>query len=281
MISREQDDVFVMVKQHEHGRVAGEFALHFKEEQVPAGKRQEEVVWAISNHDRGWIDLDETPFWNDAEGAPYSFIDFPVVPKLTFYKRGLNEIEAETAYGALLCSLHFERLIEVSGEQSPELTAYLKDEEERRSRIHRELEQSAPISEGELYYDARLLQFCDDLSLYLALNEPGSPKSEEHPWWTDGFSGTEDFSFTSGRAISAEWQDASTLLLEPFPFTGDVEVAFNIRRVSKTAINSKGIALAYSETPEEECRITVTCRPESPLKAIADSRMAERNREQD
>lgn len=66
MISREQDESFVMVKQHEHGRVAGEFALHFKEEQVPAGKRQEEVVWAISNHDRGWIDLDETPFWNDA-----------------------------------------------------------------------------------------------------------------------------------------------------------------------------------------------------------------------
>lgn len=279
MICREQDEVLVMVKQHEHGRVAGEFAMHFKEEQVPASKRREEVLWAIRNHDRGWIDLDETPFWNDADGVPYSFIDFPVVPKLTFYKRGLNEIEAETAYGALLCSLHYERLIEVSGEQSPELTAYLKDEEERRSRIHRELEQSVPIGEGELYYDARLLQFSDDLSLYLALNEPGSPKSEEHPWWTDGFSGSEDFSFTSGRAISAEWQDASTLLLDPFPFTGDVEVAFNIRRVSKKDAASKGIALAYSETPEEECRITVTRRPETSSNVVGGSQITEHSPE--
>jgi hypothetical protein len=270
-----------MVRQHEHGRVAGEFARFFKEEQVPESRRKEEVLWAISNHDRGWIDLDETPFWNDAEHLPYSFIDFPVVPKLTFYKRGLDEIEAETAYGALLCSLHFERLIEVSGEQSPELTAYLKDEEERRSRIHRELETRAPISEGELYYDARLLQFCDDLSLYLVLNEPGSPKSEEHPWWTDGFSGSEDFSFTSGRAISAEWQDASTLLLDPFPFTQDVEIAYTIRRVSKETADSKGIAHAYSEAPDETCLITVTGRPEAAMKAIAYNEAKEHTPEQD
>lgn len=143
-----------MVKQHEHGRLAGEFAQWFKEEHVPEGNRRAEVLRAVSNHDRGWIDLDETPFWNDAAGAPYSFIDFPVVPKLTFYKRGLNEIEADTPYGALLCSLHFERLIEVSGEECPELSAYLKDEEERRARIHRDLEKNQPIGEGELYYDA-------------------------------------------------------------------------------------------------------------------------------
>lgn len=249
-----------MVKQHEHGRLAGEFAGRFREEQVPKSSRKKEVLRAVSNHDRGWIDLDETPFWNDAAGAPYSFIDFPVVPKLTFYKRGLDEIEADTPYGALLCSLHFERLIEVSGEDSPELTAYLKDEEERRARIHRDLERSQPIGEAELYYDARLLQFCDDLSLYLALNEPGSPKSKEHPWWKDGFSGSEDFTFTSGRAITAEWQDESTLMLDPFPFTGDVEVCFPLRRVNRQEAVSKGIARAYSEAPEEQCRIIVTNR---------------------
>lgn len=268
MICREQDGAFVMVKQHEHGRLAGEFAACFKEEQVPESKRRAEVLRAISNHDRGWIDLDETPFWNDAEGAPYSFIDFPVVPKLTFYRRGIDEIEADTPYGALLVSRHFERLIEVSGEESPELTGYLKDEAERRARIHRELEQSAdPIGEAELYYDARLLQFSDDLSLYLALNEPGSPKSAEHPWWTDGFSGSEDFSFTSGRVITAEWQDASTLLLDPFPFTREVEAVFKLRRVSRREIADKGIARAYRGTPEEECRITVTGRPEETVNA--------------
>lgn len=84
MICREQDGTLVMTKQHEHGLLAGEFAKWFKEEHTPAEGRRAEVLWAVSNHDRGWIDLDETPFWNDAEGLPYSFLDFPVVPKLTF-----------------------------------------------------------------------------------------------------------------------------------------------------------------------------------------------------
>ncbi|OMF85136.1 DUF3891 family protein [Paenibacillus sp. FSL R7-0337] len=267
MICREQDGTLVMTKQHEHGLLAGEFAKWFKEEHTPAEGRRAEVLWAVSNHDRGWIDLDETPFWNDAEGQPYSFLDFPVVPKLTFYRRGIDEIEAETPYGALLCSSHFERLIEVSGEECPELTQYLQDEADRRARIHRALEQSKPLEEGELYYDARLLQFCDDLSLFLALSKPGSTESEKHPWFVDGFSSSEEFSFTSGRTIEAEWQDSATLTLTPFPFTQEVEVSFKQRRVSRADIKDKGIARAYREAPEEECRIKVVSGPEEDSRA--------------
>ncbi len=252
-----------MVKQHEHGLLAGRFADHFKQDGHGSGEgRRTGLLWAISNHDRGWIDLDETPFWNDAANSPYSFIDFPLVPKLTFYKRGLDEIEAKTPYGALLCSLHFERLIKISGEACAELTAYLKAEEERRARILRQLEASEPLAEGELHSDARLLQFCDDLSLYLALSEPGTPKSEDHPWFRQGFSGSGDFSFTSGRVITAEWQDKSNLLLDPFPFTRNVEIAFKQRRFPKAEAKRKGIVRAYRETPEEECRITLSSRPE-------------------
>lgn len=182
------------------------------------------------------------------------------MPKLTFYKRGLDEIEAHTPYGALLCSLHFERLIKISGLDYPELTLYQEHEQERRARIHRELEVSKPIGEDELYYDGRLLEFCDDLSLYMALNEPGSPKSEEHPWWREGFSGSEDFSFTLGRTIQTEWKGKSTLILDPFPFTKTLEISFMLRRVQKSDIAEKGIARAYSETPEEECRIVLAPR---------------------
>ncbi|WP_379130513.1 DUF3891 family protein [Paenibacillus sp. sgz500958] len=257
MICREQDEAFIMVKQHEHGRLAGEFAKRFISQQVPEPARRSEVLRAIANHDRGWIDLDETPFWNDEANAPYTFIDFPVVPKLTFYRRGLDEIEVDTPYGALLCSLHFERLIEVSGEESPELTEYLKHEEERRARIRRGLEQSEPIGDSELYYDSRLLQFCDDLSLYIALNEPGAPKSKVHPWWKDGFSGSEDFGFTDGKVITAEWDGENKLVLDPFPFTEEFAVFLEVRRVHRSEVRAKGIARAYKEAPVQAYEITL------------------------
>lgn len=263
MICREQDEAIVMIKQHDHGLLAGELAIWFKVQHTSEEERHNEVLWAVAQHDRGWIDLDETPFWNDAEKAPYTFIDFPVVPKLTFYKRGLDEIEAHTPYGALLCSLHFERLIKISGIDYPELKIYQEHEEQRRASIHRALEASTPIGEDELYYDARLLEICDDLSLYMGLNEPGSPKSAEHPWWREGFSGSEDFNFTDGRRIAAEWDGTSTLILDPFPFTKTLEVAFKQKRVHKSDIAKKGIATAYSDTPEEECRIVLAPRTDN------------------
>ena len=97
----------------------------------------------------------------------------------------------------------------------------------------------------------------------MALNEPGSPKSEEHPWWREGFSGSEDFSFTSGRTITVEWKDKSTLVLDPFPFNKTVEVAFMLKRVQRSEIANRGIAPAYRDTPEEECRIVLTALNES------------------
>lgn len=257
MICREQDESFVMIKQHDHGLLAGEFASRFRMEEVPRKRHSDEVLYAIANHDRGWVDLDETPFWNDAAKAPYSFIDFPVVPKLTFYRRGLDEIGTVTPYGALLCSLHYERLIEVSGENAPELTVYLKEEEKRRSRIHRELEMNgAAIGEAELYYDSRLLQFCDDLSLFIGLHEPGTQTKDIHPWFKEGFSRTGEFDFTGGRIITAEWR-GTKLLLDPYPFTASFEVTLPVRRVPRSEAASRGLAAAYSSTAETLVSVTI------------------------
>lgn len=49
-------------------------------------------------------------------------------------------------------------------------------------------------------------------------------------------------------------------MLEPFPFEKTLEVAFMLRRVEKSEIAKKGIARAYSETPEKECWIVLTAR---------------------
>lgn len=257
MICREQDETFVMIKQHDHGLLAAEFAARFWKDEAPLKHRRDEVLYAIANHDRGWVDLDETPFWNDTAKAPYSFIDFPVVPKLSFYRRGLDEIEAATLYGGLLCSNHYERLIEVSGERSPELTIFLEEEEQRRSRIHRELERRGePVSGDELYYDSRLLQFCDDLSLFIGLHEPGTKTEDIHPWFKEGFSGTEEFAFTGGRVITAQWKGTS-LLLDPYPFTGSFDVTLPLRRVARSEAAVTGLSAAYARTPDSPVTVTV------------------------
>ena len=60
-----------------------------------------------------------------------------------------------------------------------------------------------------LDHNFRLLQFCDNLSLFVCLNEPGS---NEHPWYKNGLS-------FEGEKFEPIWEDHHSLRLDPSPFS--------------------------------------------------------------
>ncbi|HEX2266415.1 MAG TPA: DUF3891 family protein [Solirubrobacterales bacterium] len=60
-----------------------------------------------------------------------------------------------------------------------------------------------------LDHNFRFLQLCDNLSLFVCLNEPGS---NEHPWYKNGF-------LFKGERFEPVWEDRRTLHLEPNPFS--------------------------------------------------------------
>ncbi len=66
MIVREALGSFVLVKQHDHALVSGEFARHWTEKPWPLVP----TVYAISQHDVAWKGLDETVSWNEETGRP-------------------------------------------------------------------------------------------------------------------------------------------------------------------------------------------------------------------
>lgn len=200
MIVRERPDFFVLVEQHEHGLVSGEFARHWAAE-IPS---REAALYAIANHDVAWRELDATIRWNDETGRPYSFVDYPAGPKLRAYAKGLDFIESRSLYAAYLCSMHYGSFVR-SSKREPEVP-FGESEAERRRRIVAAL--SNEEIEG-LEYDFRLLQLCDDLSLFVCLNEPGR---DDHPWYRDGFG-------FMGARFGPVWEDERTLRLDPNPFS--------------------------------------------------------------
>lgn len=247
MICRESKEYWVMFDQHQHGLLAGEFAEALNSVSFRSSKRWDEAVYAVKDHDRGWIDLDDNPFLNDALHAPYTFMDFPIATKLTFYSKGLDEIQSKSLYAALLCSMHYERLLSQADIEHPALRKYMHHEQKRRDCIQLELGISDLAAESELMYDLHVLQFCDDLSLYLCLNEPGVDKEHEFPWWREGFPMSEKFDCTNGEMIHAYWKNSNTVELSPFPFDRVVSVQLTCRKVFKTDIHQKGITEAYSQ----------------------------------
>lgn len=115
---------------------------------------KEDVLYSIKEHDRAWIDLDHTPLWNDELQRPYSFIDYPSLIKLTYYRQGIDKVGRQSPYAGLLCSLHFASFYE---------------------------------AQKNVQFHFKLLQQCDHLSIYLCMQEPGINKAQEISWYRNGF----------------------------------------------------------------------------------------------
>jgi hypothetical protein len=211
VIVRERPDSFVLVEQHHHGLVSGEFARHWAA-QIPV---REAALYAIENHDVGWRELDETVRWNDETGRPYSFLDYPAGPKLRAYANGLDHVQAQQPLRGVPVQ-HALRVLRAG-------------RAERARGLLREAEAAAPARHrgdalgeeiGSLEYNFRLLQLCDDLSLFVCLNEPGR---NDYPHYRDGFG-------FMGTRLQPVWEDERRCGLDPNPFSEDfgIEVPYLI-----------------------------------------------------
>lgn len=244
MIIRETAHHFVLTEQHEHGRLAGDIARHLNphilNEQDP---RSQEVLYACYEHDRGWIPLDVNPDWNPDSGQPFTFDDYPLEPKLEAYRQGLNEIEAHSTYAALLCSLHYASFTLQA--HTPEFKQFLAGEEKRQKRLRSALGLQEP--DQGVYKHFRLLQLCDDLSLYVCMNEPGATEANEHPWFKKGFPHTEVLSETGEKRFTARWKDNKTISVHPAAFRSSFQIQYQEKWLSKQQIQAEGLTKAYAD----------------------------------
>ncbi|MGE6753490.1 DUF3891 family protein [Rossellomorea sp. NPDC071047] len=253
MIIRETKDSFIMIRQHDHAFLSGETIKHFNRNLLKSDEFFEDALYAAYQHDRSWIGLDETPIWNDREKTPYTFSDYPLLPKLAFYKIGVDEIERVNTYASLLCSLHFCSFFSQS--KNKDCLVFLTGEARRQMR----LKESFPdLDEELLQQHFHLLQFSDNLSLYLCLNEPGVGKEDEHPWFRNGFKHTEIFHHDH-QPLTVRWMNEKEVTLDPYPFNKDFHVSLQYKIVTKGLIEEMGIAEAYEKSDMEEMKIQL-CR---------------------
>ncbi|WP_419954211.1 DUF3891 family protein [Neobacillus niacini] len=245
MIVLEREQSFLIVTQNDHAHLAGEIAQSCKEDYFFNDNHTEEVLLAIKEHDRGWIELDSSPVWNDKTEKPYSFIDYPLSLKITFYKKGLDEVEKLGKYAGLLCSLHYSSFIQDSSE--PAVREFWKAEKQRQDQLSKALQLTGnEHKQKTLMYHLDLLKFCDYLSLFISLNEPGDNKGT-HPFFRNGF--PQLFSFVTDKPIVAHWENRDTVSLSFSPLKGVLEVNLPYKDVMKEQIEELGIIQAYKDTP--------------------------------
>ncbi|MCP3026873.1 DUF3891 family protein [Halobacillus sp. A5] len=241
MIVNERDDHFLLIDQHDHALVSGEIVLHWKRKFLLRSKLREEADWAVSQHDRAWIPLDRHPLWNEEKQRPYSFIDYPLKEKLEAYQRGIAEVSERSSYAAMLCSSHYQSFFSTD-DSDPLIQQFIKEEEERRQELETAMKMEVPYDIYHLHFER--LQFCDDLSLYVCMQEPGIDKEEEVSWFREGFRQQFD---AAPEGIMPEWINEKEVVLDPFPFEHEFEVRIPYRTVYKKAIEELGLEKACQE----------------------------------
>lgn len=240
MIVRETEDYFVLTEQHEHALFSAKIAANFNDGLFLNPNYKEDVLFAIQEHDRAWIRLDYTPIMNDGEGIPYSFMDYPLLPKLILYGVGVDEVEAKNEYAALLCSLHFASFKAIRESSLSDCIDFLTAESERQDRLKANL--GFP-DERLITQHFNLLQLCDEMSLYVCMNHPGAAKEDEHPWYRNGFGTVLD----QGK-INALWKNEQEIVVSPFLFDCEFTAGIKSKQVPKKLIMENGIDKAYQET---------------------------------
>ncbi|MRH45160.1 DUF3891 family protein [Aquibacillus halophilus] len=212
MIIRHTPKYLELTNQHEHAYISYEIAQHWKTDYYPYPKRKSEVNYAIRNHDCAWIPLDKHLLWNKEKNEPYDFVSFPLHTKLNAYHNGIREVEKETKYGAILCSLHYTSFLSKESDDNG-INKFLEKEQQYRMYLLQQLNLNQ--TDEQILQHLDLLQFCDDLSLYICLNKPGARKEEEFPWFRDGF--RQKFLFAA-NGMKADWISEDKIKLDPFPF---------------------------------------------------------------
>ncbi|CDQ18363.1 Protein of unknown function [Halobacillus karajensis] len=250
MIVLEKENYFHMIAQHDHAIISRQIVEQWKNHYLLRSKLREEADWAIQQHDRAWIPLDQDPEWNEDKERPYTFVDYPLKKKLSAYQRGIQEVASQSMYAGMLCSMHYASFFSEK-DDNPLVQAFLTEEKKRQKDLFASMEMDIPYDVYDLHF--RRLQFCDDLSLYVCMQEPGTPKKKEVPWFKEGFRQAFDF---APDGMLANWVDETSVSVDPFPFEYPFSVDIPYRAVSKQEIEEKGLSKAFQETGVSRYTIT-------------------------
>jgi hypothetical protein len=235
LIIGRRDGKLLMVTQVAHGRISGQLASVWGNEQFDVPEPFDAVCIAAKLHDEGWEEPDASPFYNDRTRRPADFLEIDLREHSRFYERGVKKVFAEDPYSGLLAAMHWTGLYcgrwgsafgMVRRDLDEDLQAFLngvvRDQElswvDAKSALW---DPSTPRSafEQRVWMNYDLLQSLDILSLLCCLADTERAMPEN-------VLGAVPSSFVGERgSLRLRRIDGQTLAVSPWPFSGpEVEV---------------------------------------------------------
>lgn len=210
MILRRDGSSWWCIQQIDHAAMAAELMAAWNT--LRDHPRREAVLFAIRQHDNGWIEEDAHTHV-DGSGEPLDFISVPAAVKHRIWPRAVARIERDHPYEAALVAQH---ALTVHGQQRMDAAwgPFFQTMEGLRSRL---LERAGAWADASLDEDYRYVQLGDQLSLIFC-----------NGW-------TAPFPRHGGRSVL----QGTTLVTTPDPFDGaTVPIRVTARRIPARGYDS-------------------------------------------
>jgi hypothetical protein len=110
MLLRRDEEGVLAIGQASHAWLSGQLARAWGNEEFGSVEPWEDVCLAAEQHDVGMAAWDLEPGYDERTGLPYSFVDMPLEVHLRLWLEGPRRLVSQSAYAALLASMHGWRL---------------------------------------------------------------------------------------------------------------------------------------------------------------------------
>ncbi len=246
---------WMLIRQPDHARLAGEFARRWGNERFPAPQPRDQAILGISFHDEGWVEQDALPQRNPETGAPRQFLELSAGEFLPIWERSILRGYEHGPAAGWLVSWHFSELAKMRLATAETPAANRKAFEMFVERQEKSREQAlAHImlhGREQLAACGRLLQFCDLLSLCACL----VPRPQDAP-----ITLPQSFVLRSGEEKrirlepnSGNWGDSGDIRLVPYPFdVSEMRLSVPARRLSRARFESDRELLDEFRSAKEE-----------------------------
>ncbi|WP_369404968.1 DUF3891 family protein [Piscibacillus salipiscarius] len=134
------------------------------------------------------------------------------------------------------------------------ISRFISREIDRQNHLRNSLELEG-LEEQVVDFHFNLLQFCDDLSLYICLNKPNTSKEDEIFMFKDGF--RQKFSGLR-QQMNAHWINEEIIKVSPFPFKASFKVSIPYVEITQNEIVQFGLASAYGRAKEQVRNVTIS-----------------------
>lgn len=107
MIRREEKEGWFLINQHDHAALSGQIMNYWGNDAFEPPHPQDEVLFAIAEHDNGWREWDSSPKVKAQTGFPMNFIEMDFPDQKTIWTRSYRRFSEDHPYASALVALHF------------------------------------------------------------------------------------------------------------------------------------------------------------------------------